>query len=232
MNKNLTRLFTLIELLVVIAIIAILAAMLMPALQKARETAKAASCKSNLKDLGTSLAMYMNDQNGFAPIWVGSSSWRGLLQYVSDWKIINCPGDKTVKAGTTYPAGAFYPYGWCEKNGKRYNRSYCISRQTGGWYSGSTVGQRKHYKAYKIGMDNRSPSRIPYIWDTEPHGNDNVFLYGMEGFTVDFFDTTHHSGQGNLLCLGGNINSERSVQPLGPNEKYYQQTAYDQWVYY
>ena len=65
MKKNLTRLFTLIELLVVIAIIAILAAMLMPALQKARETAKAASCKSNLKDLGTSLAMYMNDQNAF-----------------------------------------------------------------------------------------------------------------------------------------------------------------------
>ena len=231
MKKSQTR-FTLIELLVVIAIIAILAAMLMPALQKARETAKSASCKSNLKDLGTSLAMYMNDQNGFAPIWVGSSSWRSLLQYVSDWKIINCPGDKTVKAGTTYPEGAFYPYGWCEKNNKRYNRSYCISRQTGGWYTGSTVGKRQHYKAYKIGMDNRSPSRIPYIWDTEPHGNDNVFLYGMEGFTVDFFDTTHHSGQGNLLCLGGNINSERSVQPLGPNEKYYQQTAYDQWVYY
>ena len=62
MNK---KRFTLIELLVVIAIIAILAAILLPALQAARERAKGASCVNNLKQAGTLSQQYMNDHRGF-----------------------------------------------------------------------------------------------------------------------------------------------------------------------
>ncbi len=72
--KSMKQNFTLIELLVVIAIIAILAGMLLPALNKARDVAKAIDCTNKLKQVGTAYCFYADDNKGQIPraqVWTG-----------------------------------------------------------------------------------------------------------------------------------------------------------------
>ena len=217
--------FTLIELLVVIAIIAILAAILMPALQQARERAMATQCISGLNQMGKNAQMYMDDHRSFWPVGgrnsdkqVTDAEGLRMNNYVYNlWKgnyigkgAVNNSGEKFARCPSieiSAEPGVLFPqvYGSQYVNNTRFTNNKC------GYFTNMPDWDRAGmYNSTAATPDTCSASRRVLLCDnttTAKGGAQIAHLYVHSDATAEDLGAPNiiHAGRINLLTWAGNV---------------------------
>ena len=203
--------FTLIELLVVIAIIAILAALLLPALGRAKATAKRIQCMNGMRQIGIAFTMFTDDRNSMYPpaAYVfggggGAYSWDDWLdpymggrtpesellagftpkQYASG--VYKCPADTTP-----IPAGSFF-----EPGARRSYAMNCSGPFVGVDYQADTAGHTYPLPIVRRGIGVQWKDNLPF--DSEARGFKNSVIKDPSGgiLLVEQVGNNSFCGQG------------------------------------
>jgi prepilin-type N-terminal cleavage/methylation domain-containing protein len=218
--------FTLIELLVVIAIVAILAALLMPALENAREMARRAACASNQRQLGIAMMMYGASYNGFATFSYPDNCTDGIITrfgyVIWGWGrplpanhglwvyeglvsggLLLCPSH-TLFVGSRWPSIRDYLPRWTSgipaigELWSNYGFNGGLTRNT--WYQGSLPWYRA--SGYQCALN--PPWRLD-----EMQGNWPVLAdlreAGQWGYGDQCISANHNAAGYNVLAVGGSV---------------------------
>jgi len=225
MKRRHVKGFTLVELLVVIGIIALLISILLPALNKARQSAKAVACASNMRQIGMMFASYVAEHRYLPPLnsqtsynaaainkdlmgmphmlgpYMGHPEWSTISWDGSFWRPYNIAADKALFQRTVFVCPE---YSAMVKLVEPYKSGYAEStwvQTPGGWGSGS---DRAWAKPRRMGTIRNPTTRIHVVESWSVGGS--VWQVSDKTAVNDrSIDTIRHNKGSNFLFVDGHV---------------------------